>query len=203
MSDSNSITQHTPFEDAQAIFTGTLFISLAMILFGQVGLITGGTAGVAFVLHHLTGISFGKLFFAINLPFYGFSWKRMGREFTLKTFGAITTLSLMTDLSPQLFAIERLHPAYAAVLGGLLLGSGVLFLARHHASLGGATVISLYLQEAKQWRAGKIQIGMDLAVLAMALPVLPLRQLAYSVLGAVVMGLFIAINHRPGRYTGT
>lgn len=203
MSDSNSITQHTPFEDAQAIFTGTLFISLAMILFGQVGLITGGTAGVAFVLHHLTGISFGKLFFAINLPFYGFSWKRMGREFTLKTFGAITTLSLMTDLSPQLFAIERLHPAYAAVLGGLLLGSGVLFLARHHASLGGATVISLYLQEARQWRAGKIQIGMDLAVLAMALPVLPLRQLAYSVLGAVVMGLFIAINHRPGRYTGT
>ncbi|MCA6215670.1 YitT family protein [Ideonella sp. B7] len=203
MSESNSITQHTPFEDAQAIFTGTLFISLAMILFGQVGLITGGTAGVAFVLHHLTGISFGKLFFAINLPFYGFSWKRMGREFTLKTFGAITTLSLMTDLSPQLFAIERLHPAYAAVLGGLLLGSGVLFLARHHASLGGATVISLYLQEAKQWRAGKIQIGMDLAVLAMALPVLPLRQLAYSVLGAVVMGLFIAINHRPGRYTGT
>lgn len=203
MSDSNSITQHTPFEDAQAIFTGTLFISLAMILFGQVGLITGGTAGVAFVLHHLTGISFGKLFFAINLPFYGFSWKRMGREFTLKTFGAITTLSLMTDLSPQLFAIERLHPAYAAVLGGLLLGSGVLFLARHHASLGGATVISLYLQEAKQWRAGKIQIGMDLAVLAMALPVLPLRQLGYSVLGAVVMGLFIAINHRPGRYTGT
>ena len=31
---------HTLFEDAQAIFTGTLFVSLALILFGQVGLLT-------------------------------------------------------------------------------------------------------------------------------------------------------------------
>lgn len=203
MSDLTAPSPHTPFEDAQAIFTGTLFISLALILFNQVGMITGGTAGAAFVLSHLTGISFGKLFFAINLPFYGFSWKHMGREFTLKTFGAITLLSLMTEFSPALFAIDRLHPAYAAVLGGLLLGSGVLFLARHRASLGGATVISLYLQQSRHWRAGKIQIGMDLAVLATAAAVLPPPKLGYSVLGAVVMGLFIAINHRPGRYNGT
>ena len=88
---------HTPFEDAQAVFTGTLFVSLALILYGQAGLITGGTAGVAFVLHHLTGIGFGKLFFAVNLPFYGFAWKRMGREFTLKTLGAVTLLTALTE----------------------------------------------------------------------------------------------------------
>ena len=78
--------QHTWFEDAQAIFTGTLFVSLALILFGQAGLLTGGTAGAAFVLHYATGVSLGKLFFLINLPFYWFAWQRMGREFTLKTF---------------------------------------------------------------------------------------------------------------------
>jgi uncharacterized membrane-anchored protein YitT (DUF2179 family) len=74
---------HTPFEDAQAVFTGTLFVSLALILYGQAGLITGGTAGVAFVLHHLTGISFGKLFFAINLPFsalHGSAWGASSRS---------------------------------------------------------------------------------------------------------------------------
>lgn len=193
---------HTAFEDAQAVFTGTLFVSLALILFGQVGMITGGTAGVAFVLHHLTGVSFGKLFFLVNLPFYGFAWRRMGPEFTLKTFAAVTLLAGLTEWSPALFAIERLHPAYAAVLGGCLLGAGCLFLARHRASLGGATIVSFYLQQAHGWSAGKVQMAIDVSVLVLAMAVLPTERALYSVLGAVVMSLFLAINHRPGRYTG-
>ena len=195
-----AIRSHTTFEDAQAIFTGTLFVSLALILFAQVGLLTGGTAGAAFVLHYATGISLGKLFFVINLPFYWFAWTRMGREFTLKTFVSIALLSLMTEFSPKLFAIDRIHPAYAAILGGALLGSGCLFLARHRASLGGATIVSLYLQKAKGWRAGKVQMAMDCAIVLLALTVVDPQRVAYSVLAAVVMNLFIAVNHKPGRY---
>jgi uncharacterized membrane-anchored protein YitT (DUF2179 family) len=177
-----------------------LFVSLALILFAQVGLMTGGTAGAAFVLHYATGLSLGKLFFVINLPFYWFAWKRMGREFTFKTFIAITLLSAMTEWSPRLFAIERLHPAYAAVLGGLLLGSGCLFLARHRASLGGATIVSLYLQQSRGWRAGAVQMGFDCCIVLTALLVIEPVRVAYSVLAAVVMNLFIAVNHKPGRY---
>jgi len=195
-----AIRSHTTFEDAQAIFTGTLFVSLALILFAQVGLLTGGTAGAAFVLHYATGVSLGKLFFLINLPFYWFAWTRMGREFTLKTFVSIALLSVMTEFSPKLFAIDRIHPAYAAILGGALLGSGCLFLARHRASLGGATIVSLYLQKAKGWRAGKVQMAMDCAIVLLALTVVDPERVAYSVLAAVVMNLFIAVNHKPGRY---
>jgi uncharacterized membrane-anchored protein YitT (DUF2179 family) len=194
------VQRHTAFEDAQAIFTGTLFVSLALILFSQAGLLTGGTAGVAFVLHYATGWGLGHLFFLINLPFYWFAWRRMGREFTLKTAAAITVLSAMTQWSPQLFAIERLHPAYAAVLGGLLLGSGCLFLARHRASLGGATILSLYLQQSRGWRAGKVQMGIDCLIVLLALTVVDAERVAWSVLAAVVMNLFIAVNHKPGRY---
>lgn len=195
-----AIRSHTAFEDAQAIFTGTLFVSLALILFAQVGLLTGGTAGAAFVLHYATGVSLGKLFFLINLPFYWFAWTRMGREFTIKTFLSIALLSVMTEFSPKLFAIDRIHPAYAAILGGALLGSGCLFLARHRASLGGATIVSLYLQKAKGWRAGKVQMAMDCAIVLLALTVVDPERVAYSVLAAVVMNLFIAVNHKPGRY---
>lgn len=198
--DDLTIRSHTLFEDAQAIFTGTLFVSLALILFAQAGLLTGGTAGAAFVLHYATDVSLGRLFFLINLPFYWFAWTRMGREFTIKTFISIALLSLMTEFSPRLFAIDRLHPAYAAVLGGLLLGSGCLFLARHRASLGGATIVSLYLQKARGWRAGKVQMAMDCAIVLLALTVISPERVAYSVLAAVVMNLFIAVNHRPGRY---
>jgi uncharacterized membrane-anchored protein YitT (DUF2179 family) len=195
-----AIRSHSAFEDAQAIFTGTLFVSLALILFAQVGLLTGGTAGAAFVLHYATGVSLGKLFFLINLPFYWFAWTRMGREFTIKTFISIALLSVLTEFSPQLFAIDRIHPAYAAILGGALLGSGCLFLARHRASLGGATIVSLYLQKEKGWRAGKVQMAMDCVIVLLALTVVDPERVAYSVLAAVVMNLFIAVNHKPGRY---
>ena len=44
------IRSHTLFEDAQAIFTGALFVSLALMLFGECGLLTGGTlAGAGIV----------------------------------------------------------------------------------------------------------------------------------------------------------
>jgi uncharacterized membrane-anchored protein YitT (DUF2179 family) len=194
------LQRHTLFEDAQALFAGTLFVSLALILFAQVGLLTGGTAGVAFLLHYATGIGLGKLFFAINLPFYWFAWRRMGREFTVKTFAAISLLSAMTEFSPRLFAIERLHPAYAAVLGGLLLGSGCLFLARHRASLGGVTIVSLYLQQNRGWRAGAVQMVIDCSIVLAALAVIEPARVLWSIVAAVVMNLFIAINHRPGRY---
>src|SRR5690606_15197100 len=130
--------RHRRYEDAQALFTGTLFVSITMILFAQAGLLTGSTAGVAFLLHYWTGLPFGVIFFAINLPFYWFSWRKMGREFTVKTFMSVGLLSLLTELGPRMIHIDYLHPAYAAVLGGFLLGTGCLFLARHKSSLGGA-----------------------------------------------------------------
>lgn len=195
--------RHSLFDDVQGIFTGTLFVSLALVIFNQAGLLTGGTAGLAFVLHYATGISFGKLFFLVNLPFYGFSWFRMGREFTVKTFLAITLLSLLTEWSPRMFDIAQIHPLYAAMVGGLLLGTGCLFLARHRASLGGATIVTLYLQEKRGWRAGKVQMAIDCTVVLLALFVVPADKVGWSVLAAVLMSLFLWVNHKPGRYTVT
>ncbi len=43
------------------------------MLFNQAGLLIGSTAGMAFLLHYVTDISFGKLFFVVNLPFYWFA----------------------------------------------------------------------------------------------------------------------------------
>lgn len=195
--------RHTPFDDAQGIFVGTLFVSVAMIMFNEAGLLTGGTAGIAFVLHYWTGVSFGKLFFAVNLPFYWFSWRRMGREFTIKTFLAIGLLSLLTEWSPRLFEIANVYTSYASVVGGLLLGTGCLFLARHRASLGGATIVTLYLQEKRGWPAGKVQMAIDSVVVLLALFVVPPDKVVWSIVAAVLMSSFLWINHKPGRYTVT
>ncbi|WP_085316324.1 YitT family protein [Derxia lacustris] len=192
--------RHTALDDAQAIFTGVLFVSLGLLLFRQAGLLSGGTAGIAFLLHYATGRDPGGLFFVINLPFWWLAWRLMGREFTLKTFAAVALLSGAMAVSPQFVRFEELHPAYSALAGGLLLGAGCLFLARHRASLGGVTVTSLYAQEALGLSAGRVQLAIDAVIMLAAVFVIEPERVAYSLLGSVAMNVFIAINHKPGRY---
>ncbi|KKW69099.1 membrane protein [Lampropedia cohaerens] len=194
--------RHGYYEDFQALFAGTLFVSLTLMLFAQAGLLTGSTAGVAFLIHYWTGWPLGAVFFAINLPFYWFSWQRMGAEFTFKTFIAVGMLALLTDLGPKVIHVDYLNPLFAAILGGLLLSTGCLFLARHRASLGGATIVSLYLQEARGIPAGKVQLFIDCTVVLLALFIVPFDRVLYSIVAAVVMGVFLWLNHRPGRYVG-
>jgi uncharacterized membrane-anchored protein YitT (DUF2179 family) len=192
--------RHKLHEDAQALLTGTLFVAFGVVLFGHVGLLTGGTAGLAFLVHYATGWSFSVVFFLINLPFYALAWQRMGPRFTVKTFAAVGLLSLMAHLVPGWIQIGALAPGFAAVAGGLLMGAGMLMLFRHRASLGGFNVLVLYLQERFGWRAGHLQMGLDCAIVLAAFAVRAPQQIAWSVLGAVVLNMTLAINHRPGRY---
>ena len=194
--------RHRLHEDIQALVTGTLFVALGVVMFGHAGLLTGGTAGIAFLIHYAyaADISFSLAFFVVNLPFYVFAWRRMGRAFTLKTFAAVALLSLFTHLLPNGLAFEYLSPPLAAVLGGLLCGTGMLILFRHRASLGGLNVLVLYLQDRLGWRAGKVQMAIDSLIVLGAFWVTDGERVALSVLGAVVLNLTLAINHRPGRY---
>jgi len=141
------VSQHSLFDDAQALVTGTLLISLGVNLLGTANLITGGTVGIAILLKYFTGVSFGKLFFLVNLPFYILAYKKMGRVFTLKTFLSVGLLSAWSELLPLVFKIGDVNPFYSAVMGGLLAGVGLLILFRHRASLGGVNVLVLFLQE--------------------------------------------------------
>ena len=194
---------HSLFEDILAILTGTLFVSLGVVMFNQAGLITGGTAGLSFLIHYSTGWSFGLVFFLINLPFYWLAWQRMGWRFTLKTFCSVALVSVMSSLHPkllQLTALTSLTPFYVAVIGGLLMGVGFIVLFRHQASLGGINILVLYLQDKHGFRAGKLQMGMDIFIVMSSLFVVSPMTLAASILGAIMLNLAIALNHKPGRY---
>jgi uncharacterized membrane-anchored protein YitT (DUF2179 family) len=192
--------QHRAYEDIQALITGTLFVSLGIVMFGHSGLLTGGTAGVAFLVHYATGWNFGLVFFTINLPFYGLAWKRMGRTFTFKTFAAVGLLALLTNLMPTVLQFGQLNPVFTGVMGGLLMGTGMLILFRHRASLGGFNVLVLYLQERFGWRAGRIQMALDCAIVLGSFAVMDWQHTALSVLGAVVLNQTLATNHQAGRY---
>lgn len=191
---------HRLHDDLQGLLTGTLFVALGVLMFQHAGLLTGGTAGLAFLVHYGTGWPFGPVYFVINLPFCLLAWRRMGREFTLKTLLSAALLAVLVQVLPAGLGFQHLSMPVAAILGGLLMGAGMLMLFRHQASLGGFNVLVLMLQERRGWRAGTVQMGMDASIVLAALAVAGWHQVLWSVVGAVALNLALAVNHRPGRY---
>lgn len=194
--------RHTAIEDAIAFVSATVLVALGVALFENAGLMTGGTAGLALLLSYRTSLGFGPAFLLVNLPFFLLAVFRMGWRFTLKTVAAVTLLSAVSELQRPLLDLGSASPGYAAPVGGLLVGVGLLILFRHRGSLGGFNVLALYLQERLGWRAGWTQLGLDAAVLLLSLLAIPPAIVAISLIGALTLNLTLAINHRPGRYVG-
>ena len=192
--------RHHPYEDVQALLTGTLFVAFGVVMFGNAGLLTGGTAGLALLIHYATGWNFGLVLILVNLPFYALAWRRMGGAFTLKTMLAVALLAALANVLPKLISLGVLSLPFTAVMGGLLMGVGILMLFRHRASLGGLNVLALYVQDRLGWRAGHVQMGLDALIVLASFAVVDWQHVAMSVLGAVMLNHTLATNHRKGRY---
>ncbi len=193
---------HTWLDDAQGFLLGSVFVSLGVAMFGANGQLIGGTAGIAFLLHYLSGQSIGLMFFLANLPFFWLALTRMGWRFGIKSLIAVGLLSGLMHVMPQLVAFGAIAPLYSALAGGLLIGMGALAFVRHGASIGGLNILAVYLQNSRGISAGKVMIGADALILIASLFVVDAVQLLYSLLGAVLLGAVLAFNHKPGRYTG-
>ena len=194
--------KHSLFEDLQAIFTGALAVAVGVLFLKTAGLLTGGTTGLAILLHYSTGINFGLTLFCVNLPFYILAVKRMGWRFTLNTLFAVFLVSSMTELIPLWLQIDAINPVFASVGGGLLVGIGLLIVFRHKASLGGFNILALYIQDRYGIAVGKTQMALDVSIVVAGLWLIPPWLLIVSVAGAVVLNFVITVNHKPGRYTG-
>ncbi|MCX5493392.1 YitT family protein [Kaistia dalseonensis] len=194
--------RHRLYEDALAMLLGTLLVALGVTFYTKAMLLTGSTAGIALLVSYVSRFSFGAIFFVINLPFYILAFRRMGWRFTLKTFIAVALVSLFSRLTPGWVSFARLDDLYAAIIGGALSGIGLLMLFRHRAGLGGINILALYLQDHHGIRAGYFQLAVDGVILACALMVLPIDKVILSMIGAAVLNLILAMNHKPGRYMG-
>jgi uncharacterized membrane-anchored protein YitT (DUF2179 family) len=191
---------HTLLEDALGYVTSIVVTSLGLYLIQSVGAVTGGTAGLSLLVSYWTGLPFEVLFVLVNLPFFGLALSKKGIGFTLRSLGCVIAVSAMTRVHADLLPLDGLDTVYGVVAGNLLVGLGLLVIFRHGASLGGFNVLALLLQERLNLRAGYVQMGLDVGVILLALFVVSPATVLLSALGAVVLNIILAFNHRPGRY---
>ncbi|MCX5494168.1 YitT family protein [Kaistia dalseonensis] len=193
---------HSLSDDALAFLIGTLFIALGLAVLKAAGLGIGGTAGIAFLTNVATGLDFGTVFFLINVPFFIFAYLAFGPVYLLRSVIATAMLSAESSLLPSLISFGHVAPIFAAIMGGLLCGMGMLSLIRHQAGVGGFATAAVYLQDRLGWRAGKLLMIADLCVLAAAFLLIDPHQVVLSILAVVCLNIVLALYHKPGRYAG-
>ena len=202
----NSVTvdanKHTLAENVMGVVTGVFIASFGLFLLKESGSVSGGTAGLALLVSYATGLSFGLLFLLVNVPFFALALWKKGVGFTLRTVMTVAMVSAFSYLHPVALGIDQLNPVYGTLGGNLLVGVGLLILFRHGASLGGINILALILQEKLGWRAGYVQMVIDVAIVLFSLTVVSPWVVLVSAAGAVVLNLVLALNHKQGRYLG-
>ncbi|OXS68898.1 YitT family protein [Priestia filamentosa] len=145
------------------LLTGT-----GVIILNHSHVVTGGTAGLSLSLAYLSDVPFTILFFLINIPFYIFSFFKMGMKFTVTTICAVTLLSLITAVNPILPPFE-IPSIVGAVIGGAVIGLGLSLLFINGASLGGFNIVTLYFQKQFQLNPGKVNFSLDFVVVLLSM----------------------------------
>ncbi len=178
-----------------AIVEACLLVALGVQLINASDLLVGGTAGLALiVLQFLPEATFGEIFFLINLPFYLIALRYLGLGFTLRTFGAVSLMSVFSDLIAQHVSLQLAHPLIASVLGGLLIGLGLTFLIRAQASLGGITILAVFLERRLGINAARTTLTTDMSILMFGFIFFDAMTVTYSI------AAFVAVGSVMGRY---
>lgn len=193
-------SNHSVIEDIFALVSAGLFVAFGVFLFQSQDLMVGGAAGIALLGTYAFNIDFGVLFFLINIPFYALAWTQISKRFTINTFISVTTVSVLTEQIPVFVDISSINPIFAAILGGLLIGVGMLIMFRHSSSLGGLGIMAFYLQARFNIRAGTFQLTVDSIILLCGLLFIPWHLVLISILAAFCLNMVISLNHRPERY---
>ena len=174
------------------MIAGCFFTALGLYVLKSSSLVTGGTAGLSLSASYLLPISFSVLFTVINIPFYVLSFKKMGKQFTLSTILAVTTVTLLSSLISAYFPAISFHPIVGAVVGGIIIGSGVVILFMNGSSLGGAQILSITLQKQFNWNMGKTNFIFDTIVILIGMYSIGVVRGLYSILSVLIVSAMMS-----------
>lgn len=118
-------------------------------------IIDGGVVGISMITSYLSGLPLGLFTLLLNLPFWIFGYKQIGKSFVFSTIFAVVCLSI---------GVSLLHPVkgltedtfLAAVFGGIINGAGVGLIIRAGGSLDGTEIIAIILDKRISFSIGEI-----------------------------------------------
>lgn len=156
-------------KNAIYLVLGCVLLAAGIVLFLAPNMIaTGGTPGVAILLHFLTGLPIGGLMIAINAPLLLAGFRYLGKVFALRTVAAISLSALLVDLFGEVLRLQPLshNTLLATLYGGVVVGVGLGLILRGNASSGGSTVVAKIIAARGRFKPGQIILAIDALIIA-------------------------------------
>ena len=162
------VSHHTLYRLLTLVF-GSLLLALGVVLF-FIGnhITTGGSPGMALLLHHMTGYSVGSMFLIFNLILILIGIKYMGKGFAFRTVVSIALTSFFIDLFVKAFPLKNLTEDMflATLFGGVVIGLGVGLVLKADASAGGSTIIAKIVSAHSEIKPSQVILVMDFLTIA-------------------------------------
>lgn len=146
------------------IFMGSLCLALGVVQFLLPNeIITGGTAGLALLLHHISSFTIGSIMLLINLPLLLLAIKYLGRAFAIRTVFTIILSSACIDAFAEVLKIKAFtqDPILAAIFGGIFIGLGLGLIMKAQSSAGGSTIVARIISLKTEIKPAKVILIID------------------------------------------
>lgn len=147
--------------------------------------LSGGLTGLSLIIYYKTQLlPVGLLYLLINIPIFLISLKLLGLRFVLYTGWGILIYSAMLfiPLSPLPITDKFL----AAVVAGILSGSGCAIMMRSFGSPGGSDIISILLYKYAGISVGVASVILNIVILSAAVFIFPLENILYTFIYIVI-----------------
>lgn len=153
------------------ILAGSLILAFGVIGFlAPNNIATGGTAGLAIVLHHVFNLPIGVLMAIINVPLLLVSLKYLGKVFAIKTIVCIFFIVVFVDLLAGVVHLPSLsnNLLLATLYGGVTIGIGLGFIFKGGASAGGGTILAKIIASKTEIKTSTVILILDALVVVSA-----------------------------------
>ena len=128
---------------------GTFFMAVGInVIYEPLSMVTGGFSGIGILVKKLTqtarwsGIPVGMTTLLLNIPLFIWGYSQKGKVFVKKTVYAASCFSFFLLIIPT-FDIVKQDYLMAALVGGLLNGTGIGLVFSQGASTGGRDLLSV------------------------------------------------------------
>lgn len=124
------------------ITIGTFLMALGTnFIYEPMSMVTGGFSGVGIILHALFGIPIWSVMLILNVPLFFLAKKRHGRVFLVQSLYAMLSFSLWLAVLPVISVADKDY-VMAALLGGVLQGTGLGLVFSTGSTTGGTDLLS-------------------------------------------------------------
>ena len=154
------------------IISGSIVLTLAVVgFFVPNQIITGGTAGLALLLHFITPLSIGSLIVLVNLPLLIIGNKYLGKMFLIRTIVTIFLISSFIDFFTQIINLKPFiqDTILSAIFGGIFIGIGLALVIKGNSSAGGSTILARIISSKTEIKQGQVILIIDSIIILSSL----------------------------------